>query len=114
MRELLIVLLQRAEDWVHGAGTSLVHRGQWLPTTSFASGLRPEQRALLGAAAEVYDLVGAAPEGRAVMHELGLDPDAAGLPSMERLRECAQHVVAHRVVGAAAAAGVGAAAVVEG
>ena len=47
------------------------------------------------------------------MHELGLDPDAAGLPSMERLRECAQHVVAHRVVGAAAA-GVGAAAVVEG
>ena len=85
MRELLIVLLQRAEDWVHGAGTSLAHRGQWLPTTSFASGLRPEQRALLGAAAEVYDLVGAAPEGRAVMRELGLDPDAAGLPSMDRL-----------------------------
>ena len=103
MKELLIVLLQRAEDWAHCAGTSLVHRGSWLPTTSFASGVRPEQRALLGAAAEVYDLVGAAPEGRAVMRELGLDPDAAGLPSMDRLRECAQHVVAHRAVGSASA-----------
>ncbi len=103
MKELLIVLLQRAEDWAHQAGTSLVHRGQWLPTTSFASGLRPEQRALQAAAAEVYDLLGAVEEGRAVMHELGLDPDAAGLPSMERLRECAaQPVVAHRVGGVGA------------
>lgn len=101
MKELLIVLLQRAEDWAHQAGTSLVHRGSWLPTTSFASGLRPEQRALQAAAAEVYDLLGAVEEGRAVMHELGLDPDAAGLPSLERLRECAaQPVVVHRVGGA--------------
>lgn len=107
MKELLIVLLQRAEDWAQQAGTSLAHRGSWLPTTSFASGLRPEQRALQAAAAEVYDLVGATPEGRDVMHEQGLDPDAAGLPSMGRLRECAAQpvvarVMAHRVVGGAA------------
>ena len=95
MRELLIVLLQRAEDWVHGAGTSLVHRGQWLPTTSFASGLRPEQRALLGAAAEVYDLVGATPEGCVLMRELGLDPDA-GCQALPTHEELSARLVDHR------------------
>lgn len=68
-------------------GSSLSERGNWLATV-FACGTRPEQRALLGAAAEVYDLVGALPEGREALLERGLDPDAARLVTIEHLREC--------------------------
>lgn len=73
-------LLERAESWAGRAGTTLRHRGDWTPAT-FTSGRRPEDRALLSAAAEVYDLLGATPEGCVLMQELGLNPDAGAMPT---------------------------------
>lgn len=83
---LLIGLLDCAESWANRAGQSLTRRGSWSPAT-FTAGRRPEERAMLSCAAEVYDLLGATPEGCVLMRELGLDPDAAGnaLPTHESL-----------------------------
>lgn len=83
---LLLALLDAAETWAVRAGTSLRQRHRWGPVT-FAAGRRPEERALLSAAAEVYDLLGATPEGCVLMTQLGLDPDAASaaLPTHESL-----------------------------
>ena len=83
---LLLALLDIAETWAVRAGTSLRQRHRWGPVT-FAAGRRPEERALLSAAAEVYDLLGATPEGCVLMAELGLNPDAASaaLPTHESL-----------------------------
>lgn len=83
---LLLALLDVAETWATRAGTTLAKRHLWSPAT-FAAGRRPEERALLSAAAEVYDLLGATPEGCVLMAELGLNPDAASaaLPTHESL-----------------------------
>ena len=73
---LLFALIERAETWATRAGTTLRRRQSWTPAT-FASGRRPEERALLSCAAELYDLLGATPEGCVLLAELGLNPDAA-------------------------------------
>lgn len=88
----LLALLERAESWAVRAGTSLVRRAEWSPTT-FAAGRRHEERALLCAAAEVFDLVGATPEGCVLMRELGLDPEAGAMPTHDAL---AARYAAHR------------------
>lgn len=72
---LMLALLERAESWANRAGNSLSRRSSWTPAT-FTVGRRPEERALLSAAAEVYDLIGATPEGCVMLSELRLDPDA--------------------------------------
>ena len=87
MPEKLMLGLQNcAESWANRAGQSLARRANWTPAT-FTAGRRPEERALLSAAAEVYDLLGATPEGCVLMRELGLDPDAGSqaLPTHEGL-----------------------------
>ncbi|ADV01282.1 hypothetical protein [Alicycliphilus denitrificans] len=81
----LLALLERAERWAAAAGTSLKHRGSWTPAT-FAAGRRHEERALLSVAAEVYDLVGATPEGCVLLAELGWNPEAGALPTHEGLQ----------------------------
>lgn len=80
----MLALLERAETWAARAGTTLRRRRDWTPAT-FASGRRPEERALLSAAAEVFDIVGATPEGCVLMSELGLNPDAGALVTHEAL-----------------------------
>ncbi len=74
----ILQLLQMAERWAGAAGATLVHRKDFTATV-FSVTRRPEERALLAAAVELYDLVGAAPEGAHVMRGLGLEPDAGAL-----------------------------------
>ena len=81
---LMLALLDRAEGWANRAGNTLVRRNQWTPA-AFAVGRKPEERALLSAAAEVFDLIGATPEGCVLMSELGLSPEAGALPSHDAL-----------------------------
>lgn len=83
---ILLQLLEKAERWAGAAGTSLKRRAHWSPS-SFVVSRRPEERALLAAAAEVYDLVGATPEGCVLMAELGLDPEAGAMPTHEQLQK---------------------------
>lgn len=99
---LLLALIERAETWATRAGTTLARRHSWTPAT-FTSGRRPEERALLSAAAEVYDLLGATPEGCVLLAELGLDPDAAlaALPTHEGLQARLAEHRARAVAGAA-------------
>ena len=99
---LLFALIERAETWATRAGTTLRRRQSWTPAT-FTTGRRPEERALLSCAAELYDLLGATPEGCLLLVELGLDPDAAlaALPTHEGLQG---RLAAHRT-GMAARAG---------
>ena len=99
---LIYALLQRAERWANRAGTTLARRGEWTPAT-FTSGRRPEERALLAVAAELYDLLGATPEGCVLLAELGLDPDAAlaALPTHEGLQARLAEHRARAVAGAA-------------
>lgn len=101
---ILLQLLEKAERWAGAAGTSLKRRAHWSPS-SFVVSRRPEERALLAAAAEVYDLVGATPEGCVLMMELGLDPEAGAMPTHEQLQKRhAEHVAR---VDAAAVGGAG-------
>lgn len=79
---LLLQLLEMAERWAGAADCTLAERRQFTATV-FAVGRRPEQRTLLAAACEVYDLVAASPEGAQLMRELGLEP-LAGAPLDER------------------------------
>lgn len=81
---LMLALLDRAECWAGRAGSTLRRRSEWTPAT-FTVGRRPEDRALLAAAAEVFDLIGATPEGCVLLGELGLNPEAGALPSHEVL-----------------------------
>lgn len=82
----ILQLLQMAERWASAAGATLVHRKDFTATV-FSVTRRPEERALLAAAVELYDLVGAAPEGAHVMRSLGLEPDAGALPEQHDLEE---------------------------
>lgn len=81
---LMLALLDRAEAWANRASSTLRRRGEWTPAT-FTVGRRPEDRALLAAAAEVYDLIGATPEGCVLLGELGLNPEAGALPAHDLL-----------------------------
>ena len=68
--------------------------------SSFVLSRRPEERALLAAAAELYDLIGATPEGCVLMAELGLNPEAGALPTHDELvQRHADHVA--RIAAAA-------------
>lgn len=82
----LLELLQTAERWAEAAGTSLQHRAKFSPTV-FSITRRPEERALLAAAVEVYDLIGSLPEGVAVLRGVGLEPDAGALLEEHDLAE---------------------------
>lgn len=82
--KLLLVLLESAEAWANRAHSTLARRHEWTPAF-FAAGRRPEDRALLSAAAEVYDLLGATPEGCVLLGELGLNPEAGALPTHQSL-----------------------------
>ena len=106
---LMLALLDRAEAWANRAGNTLARRHQWTPA-AFAVGRKPEERALLSAAAEVFDLIGATPEGCVLMAELGLNPEAGALPTHDALAaRYAEHRarVADGAHGAAAAAAAG-------
>lgn len=80
----ILQLLQMAERWAGAAGSTLVHRKDFTATV-FSVTRRPEERALLAAAVELYDLVGAAPEGVKVMQALGFAPHAGALPEQHDL-----------------------------
>lgn len=82
----ILQLLQMAERWASAAGATLVHRKDFTATV-FSVTRRPEERALLAAAVELYDLVGAAPEGAHVMRALGLEPDAGALLEQHDLEQ---------------------------
>ncbi|RYH41905.1 MAG: hypothetical protein EON54_17945, partial [Alcaligenaceae bacterium] len=80
---LILQLLNMAERWSNAMGTTLRHRARFKPT-AFAVTRRPEERALLAAAVEVFDQVIALPEGAEVARHLhlngvGLRRDAAAL-----------------------------------
>lgn len=74
----ILQLLQMAERWAGAAGSTLHFRKHFTATT-FSVTRRPEERALLAAAVELYDMVGATPEGAHVMRSLELEPDAGAL-----------------------------------
>lgn len=102
--QLMLALLQCAEGWANRAHSTLAKRREWT-LASFAAGRRPEERALLSAAAEVYDLLGATPEGCVLLGELGLHPEAGALPTHEGL---AARYADHRTRAARASAPTGA------
>lgn len=79
MHEAFILsLLEMAERWAEAAGTTLRNRKLFAPTV-FTVTRRPEERALLAAAVELYDLVGATTEGVMILRSMGLEPDAGAL-----------------------------------
>ena len=71
-------LLSMAERWAGACGATLRDRKDFTSTV-FSVTRRPEQRALLAAAVELYDLVGASVPGARVMRAMDLDPDAGAL-----------------------------------
>lgn len=101
---LMLALLDRAEAWANRAGNTLARRDAWTPAT-FTVGRRPEERALLSAAAEVFDLIGATPEGCVLLAELGLNPEAGALPTHEALAARYAEHRAHVAAGGAAGRG---------
>ena len=71
-------LLAMAERWARAANATLRDRKAFTATV-FSVTRRPEERALLAAAVELYDLVGASVPGARVMRTMELDPDAGAL-----------------------------------
>lgn len=71
-------LLSMAERWASACGATLRNRKDFTATV-FSVTRRPEERALLAAAVELYDLVGASVPGARVMRAMELDPDAGAL-----------------------------------
>lgn len=80
----MLQLLQMAERWAGAAGSTLRFRKHFTATT-FSVTRRPEERALLAAAVELHDLVGAMPEGARLMREQDFDPDAGALRGQDDL-----------------------------
>lgn len=74
----VLQLLQMAERWAEACGATLRTREHFKPTV-FSVTRRPEERALLAAAVELYDLIGAVPEAAPVMRDMGMEPDAGAL-----------------------------------
>ena len=79
-------LLSMAERWAEAAGTTLRFRKHFSATV-FSVTRRPEERALLAAAVELYDLVGSSESGARVMRAMELDPDAGALLEPDDLAE---------------------------
>ena len=79
-------LLSMAERWAGACGATLRHRKDFSATVSSVT-RRPEERALLAAAVELYDLVGATVPGARVMRAMDLDPDAGALLEPDDLAE---------------------------
>lgn len=100
MREeaFALQLLEMAERWANGAGTTLRFRKQF-NATAFTVTRRPEERALLAAAVELYDMVGATAIGATVMRGLGLEPDAGALLEGHQLEARWQEWCAQRLSG---------------
>ena len=79
-------LLSMAERWASVCGATLRDRKKFSATV-FSVTRRPEERALLAAAVELYDLVGASVPGARVMRAMELDPDAGALLEPDDLTE---------------------------
>lgn len=71
-------LLSMAERWAGACGATLRDRKDFTATV-FSVTRRPEQRALLAAAVELYDLVGASVPGARVMRAMELDQAPSNL-----------------------------------
>ena len=78
---LMLQLLERLERWAGAAGTSLRRRAHWVPS-SFVLSRRPEERALLAAAAELYDLIGATHDELVQRHADHVARIAAAAPGL--------------------------------
>lgn len=89
-------LLSMAERWASACGATLRDRKDFTATV-FSVTRRPEERALLAAAVELYDLVGASVPGARVMRAMELDPDAGALLEDHELVERWQQWCATRV-----------------
>jgi hypothetical protein len=100
MREqaFALQLLAMAERWACAAGATLRHRKQFSATV-FSVTRRPEERALLAAAVELYDLVGATEVGALVMRSMDLDPDAGALLEAHDLEARFEEWAAGRLSG---------------
>lgn len=86
-----LALLEMAERWAEAAGTTLRNRKHFSATV-FTVTRRPEERALLAAAVELYDLVGSTTEGVMILRTLGLEPDAGALLEARWEEWCAQRL----------------------
>lgn len=95
-----LALLEMAERWAEAAGTTLRFRKHFSATV-FTVTRRPEERALLAAAVELYDLVGVTPEGVKILREMGLEPDAGSLLEEHQLEARWQEWCAQRLSGRA-------------
>lgn len=105
----VLQLLSMAERWAGAAGATLRDR-KVFSATVFSVTRRPEERALLAAAVELYDLIGASVPGAQLMRSMGLDPDAGALPGADDLAErwaqwCATRAVFAPPSGEAPSAG---------
>lgn len=96
-----LALLEMAERWAEAAGTTLRIRKHFSATV-FTVTRRPEERALLAAAVELYDLVGSTPEGVMILRTLGLEPDAGALLEEHELEARWQAWCAERLSARAA------------
>lgn len=68
---MLSMLLDMAERWANTARTSLVDRASVTPLV-FAAGRRPEERAALACAVELFDMLACQPCAQVLLRELGL------------------------------------------
>lgn len=68
---LATALLDMAERWANTARATLTDRASIAPL-AFAAGRRPEERAALACAVELYDLLARQPCAQALLRELGL------------------------------------------
>lgn len=95
---LALQLLSMAERWANACGATLRDRKDFTATV-FSVTRRPEERALLAAAVELYDLVGASVPGARVMRAMELDPDAGALLEDHELVARWQEWCAQRLSG---------------
>lgn len=72
----ILQLLRTAESWANAMNTTLRIRAHFKPT-AFAVTRRPEERALLAAAVEVFDQVVALPDGAEVARQCGFILDGS-------------------------------------
>lgn len=103
-RPLVLALFEMAERWAKAAGSSLELRHVIAPTV-FTVTRRPEERALLAAAVELYDLIGATAEGADLLRQMGLEPDAGALREGHQLDARWEEWCAQRLSGKPGAAG---------
>lgn len=65
-----------SEWWMRRCGSTLQMRNRlrMIDAAIERSGMTPEQRVLLAAACDLYDILAATPEGRQALTELGCQP----------------------------------------